>query len=229
MTLAEKLRQVQERIEAARQRAGSDHPVEIVAVTKTHPAARIVDIYQAGLRAIGENRVQEAAEKFPLLPSLPGLRKRLVGHLQSNKINKALDLFDTLDALDTLRLAEKTAVRAQKRGRPLPVLLEVNTSGETTKYGFEPENIQDLLACCELEGLAVQGLMTLGPFTPEKALVCRAFRRLFRLRETLNGQLPARRQLEVLSMGMSSDFELAVEEGSTMVRLGTVLFGPRRY
>jgi hypothetical protein len=195
VSLAANLKSVQERIQAALKRSGRSQPVTIVAITKTHPPDVISAAYEAGLTHIGENRVQEAATKFPELPLLPQLTRHMVGHLQTNKVNKALALFDTLDAVDSLRLAQKIGRRALQLGREVPVLLEVNTSGEETKFGFKPEAIDGMLACIDVPGIRVEGLMTIGPLTPDLAAVRRAFVRLRRLQTELNRQLPARRTL----------------------------------
>jgi len=221
---------IKERIANAQLRSGNKSPVKIVAITKTHPASIIKDIKEAGISTIGENRIQEAEEKFlEVAEILPTITKRLVGHLQSNKINKALNIFDTIDSVDSLKLANKIAIKAADKNRVVPVLLEVNTSGENTKFGFAPEAIDNILACCEINGIAVEGLMTIGPLTSDRLKIRNAFIQLRNLYQTLNLQLPLEiPKLTELSMGMSGDFEIAVEEGATMVRLGTVLFGARK-
>ncbi len=214
---------------AALDRAGVHRTVTIVAVTKTHPFETILKAYQAGLTHIGENRVQEAQKKFSAGPKPPGVAYHMIGHLQSNKVKTALELFDTVDAVDSLKLAAKISHRAQKTGRTVNVLLEVNTSGEATKFGFSPKATESLLACLELPGISVKGLMTIGPLTDDRKRIRESFVQLRRLQENLNDQRPTSvPPLVDLSMGMSGDYEIAVEEGSTMVRLGTVLFGPRR-
>lgn len=228
-TIAERLSQVRDNIAAAQAYSGARHKVTIVAVTKTHDPEAIINIYNAGNTVIGENRVQEAADKFPRLPHLPGLVKRMVGHLQSNKVNRALEIFDTIDAVDSVKLADKIASRSRRLGTDTPVLLEINTSGEQSKFGFNPEDDQALLACCSLAGIAVNGLMTVGPLGADPPEIRSAFALLRRIKEDLNQQLRAESSIiKVLSMGMSSDYQIAVEEGSTMVRLGTTLFGPRK-
>lgn len=223
------MQKVKERIAEARSQAGLSQAVEIVAVTKTHPPELIVEAYQAGMQVIGENRIQEAVAKFAQLPPLEKLQRRMIGHLQPNKINHALNNFDTIDSVDSQRLAGKLDRKAQTRQIKLPVLLEVNTSGEAAKYGFHPDDISAMVDCCHLEGLAVAGLMTIGPLTRDENKMRRAFTLLRNLKDDINRQLEADHPaLKTLSMGMSGDFPLAVAEGSTMVRLGTVLFGPRR-
>lgn len=227
MSLLENLEQIKERIARAQLRSGNNDAVEIIAITKTHPAEVFEHVYEAGLVTIGENRVQEADIKFGQAEQiLPNLTKRLVGHLQSNKINKALQLFDTIDSVDSVKLAQKIADRAE--GKNIPVLLEVNTSGESTKYGFDPMNIDDMLQCLEIEGLNVNGLMTIGPLTSDEKAIRKAFITLRELLNDINKQSSSNKKLTELSMGMSGDFEVAVEECATMIRLGTILFGPRR-
>ncbi|MFC1550810.1 YggS family pyridoxal phosphate-dependent enzyme [Candidatus Neomarinimicrobiota bacterium] len=229
VNLVENVKLTNERIASALTRSRSDQLVKIIAVTKTHPAVTIVDVYKAGLFNIGENRIQEAEKKFSELPSLQGLQKRMIGHLQSNKVNKAIELFDKIDSVDSIKLANKISNAALAINKKSDVLLEVNTSGEKTKFGFNPEDIEELLTCIELPGLKVQGLMTIGPLTQDTQQVRKAFVQLRELFDLLNNQRSKNMDLLTeLSMGMSGDFELAIEEGSTMVRLGTVLFGPRK-
>lgn len=223
------LDQVRENIENARVRAGFDSKslVEIIAVTKTFPANAIISAYNAGIFSIGENKVQEAVEKFPHLPILPKLTRRFIGHLQSNKVRTAINVFDAIDAIDTLKLGRKVSRFGVDRGKPIPVLLQVNTSGDPKKYGFDPIEIDEMLALVEEPGLRIEGLFTLGRFTEDKVVIRKTFRDLRKLKESLNEQISPDRQLFHLSMGMTSDYEIAVEEGATMVRLGTVLFGKR--
>ena len=229
MSLSGNLIEIREKIIKAQRRGGFNHPVLIVAATKTNPPQFIEQAYTSGLRSIGENRVQEAEEKFSLLPNLPGLEKRMIGHLQSNKINKAISLFDSIDSINSLSLAEKLNVRANSRGKTVSILLEINTSGEETKSGFDPQNDEEMLACFELSNIKIKGLMTVGPFVEDQKEKRQAFSLLRKLKEGANSQIPnGYPKMKELSMGMSGDFEIATEEGGTMVRLGTALFGPRR-
>ncbi|MFQ6603942.1 MAG: YggS family pyridoxal phosphate-dependent enzyme [Fidelibacterota bacterium] len=226
--LTERLARIQATIATAQRRSGHTNPVEIIAVTKTHSAATIEDIYRAGLRTIGENRVQEAARKFSLLPALPGLIRRMIGHLQTNKINKSLSLFDTIDSIDSVALFRAIESRLPEDRPPMDVLLEVNTSGEAAKHGFDSSAEEDMLSCLTSDRLSVKGLMTVGPLTDDATKIRAAFCSLYTLREKLNTHLPPEKKLTELSMGMSNDYEIAVEEGATMIRLGTLLFGPRK-
>ena len=229
MNLKDNVERVKERIAEAQQRSGNKTPVKIVAITKTHPASVISDVRDVGLDTIGENRIQEAEEKFPDVAAvLPNITKRLVGHLQSNKINKALNLFDTIDSVDSLRLASKIGTKATSLNRVIPILLEVNTSDEDAKFGFNPNNIDEILACFDIGGIEMQGLMTVGPLTSDINRIREAFITLRKLKESIKNQLPNNiEKFTELSMGMSGDFGIAVEEGATMIRLGTVLFGRR--
>ena len=229
MNLKDNVERVKERITNAQQRSGNKAPVKIVAITKTHPASIISDVRNVGLDSIGENRIQEAEDKFlEVADILPSITKRLVGHLQSNKINKALKLFDTIDSVDSLKLASKIGNNANFLDRTIPILLEINTSGESAKFGFNPDNIDEILACFEIKGVALQGLMTIGPLTTDTSRIRDAFITLRELQNSIKKQLTKNvDQFTELSMGMSGDFEIAVEEGATMVRLGTVLFGHR--
>ena len=229
MNLKDNVESVKERIVSAQIRSGNKKPVKIVAITKTHPASIISDVRNVGLDTIGENRIQEAEEKFPEISEiLPNITKRLVGHLQSNKINKALDLFDTIDSVDSLKLASKLGHRAIALKRTIPILLEVNTSGEKAKFGFNPNNSDEMLACFDIPGIELHGLMTVGPLTSDRIKIREAFVSLRELYNSLKKQSTVNTEkFTELSMGMSGDFEIAVEEGATMVRLGTVLFGPR--
>ena len=229
MNLKDNVESVKERILNAQIRSGNKTPVKIIAITKTHPATIINEAIGAGLDEIGENRIQEAEEKFPqCAKGLQNITKRFVGHLQSNKINKAVNLFDTIDSVDSLSLAKKIGNKAVLQKRIIPILLEVNTSGESAKFGFHPNNIDEMLACFDMRGIELQGLMTVGPLTSEDNEIREAFITLRELRKSIKSQQAQKGpKFTELSMGMSGDFEIAVEEGATMVRLGTVLFGQR--
>ena len=180
-----------------------------------------------GIVDIGENRVQEAAKKFTAIGPETTYTKRMIGHLQTNKINKALRIFDTIDSVDSLRIAKQLVKKSKHNKKPLFVLLEINTSGDETKFGFDPNNDQDLLETIALDKIIVSGLMTIGPTSQEKDKTRKAFARLRKIKENINRQVVRDKKLTVLSMGMSNDFELGIYQGSTMVRLGTALFGPR--
>jgi len=224
--IADNLRSVRERVASACQRAGrSPDEVTIVAVSKTFPPALVVEACRAGLTDAGENRVQEAATKIPAVEAL-GSRPRwhLVGHLQTNKVKTALGLFDIIHSVDSLHLAESISRQASslpiRQAGPLPVLLEVNVAGEASKFGLRTEETGAALEqIARLPGLAVQGLMTVAPLVDDPEEVRPVFRKLRRLRDALG--------LRDLSMGMTDDFEVAIEEGATIVRIGRAIFGPR--
>ena len=220
---------VRERIENALQhrKHKTISPIEIIAITKGFPPTFIIDAATLGLNSIGENRVQEAEEKFPNLPDLLTIKRRLVGHLQSNKARRAVELFDTIDSVDSARLAKKLSAIGVGRGVPVEILLQVNVGRDPNKSGFNPARTDELLESVELDGLNVLGLMTIGVFTTDEQSKRETFRALRNLRDLLNSKLSQGLQLKELSMGMSSDYEIAVEEGATMVRIGTALFGPR--
>jgi pyridoxal phosphate enzyme (YggS family) len=217
--VAENLQAVRERVAAACQRAGrSPDDIAVVAVSKTFPATLVAEACRAGLTDIGENRVQEAAGKIPQVEAL-GSRPRwhLVGHLQTNKVKTALGLFDIIHSVDSLRLAEAISRQVET---PAPVLLEVNVGGEAGKFGFTPgEAGRAVEQMARLPGLSVQGLMTVAPLSADPEEVRPVFRELRHLRDALG--------LRHLSMGMTDDFEVAIEEGATMVRIGRAIFGPR--
>ncbi len=219
MSIAERLAVVRERIEAACCRAGrSPDEVTLVGITKSFPPDAVAEAVAAGLEDAGENRVQEAAAKIEALAGR-GVRPRwhLVGHLQTNKAKTALDLFAIIQSVDSLRLAQELNRRAS---RPVAVLLEVNVAQEASKFGFTPGELPTALsAISSLPHLDVRGLMTVAPVAGDAEAVRPIFRRLHELRDAAG--------LRELSMGMTDDFEAAIEEGATMVRVGRAIFGPR--
>jgi PLP dependent protein len=231
MSIAQNLAQVRERIAVAAGRAGRrPEDVALMAVSKTFPAERIRETYDAGLRLFGENRVQEFAGKTDSLRDLHNAEWHLIGHLQTNKAGKAVELFAAVDSVDSLRLAQKLNASAQQLGKKLEVLIEINVGGEAAKSGVAPDSreLEELLlAARELEHLEFRGLMTVPPFTDDPQQARPYFQKLHELRD----QIAARRlpavDMNALSMGMSHDFEVAIEEGSTCVRVGTAIFGKR--
>jgi hypothetical protein len=232
MTIASNLAEIRQRIAQAAARARREPAsVSLMAVSKTHPASAILQALAAGQTLFGENRVQEFASKHDdLLAASASGSFHLIGHLQSNKAAKAAELFDAVDSVDSLRLAERLNEAAARLGRHLSVLIEINVGGEAAKSGLAPDSAE-LFALLDahprLASLTIRGCMTVPPFTedPEGARAC--FRRLRELRDQLRSRsgLP----LPELSMGMSHDFEVAIEEGSTCVRVGTAIFGSRTY
>jgi PLP dependent protein len=201
-----------------------------MAVSKTFPPERIREAYQAGLRLFGENRVQELVGKWPALQDLPGAEWHMIGHLQSNKASKAAELFAAVDSLDSLRLAEKLNLSARLLARKLPVLIEIKLGEEAAKSGLAAESpaLQELLEKAgELDHLEFRGLMAIPPFTEDPERARFFFRQLRALRDQIALRALPSVGMHVLSMGMSHDFEIAIEEGSTCVRIGTAIFGER--
>ena len=226
MSLKDTIKSIRSKIESAQKRGGFSHPVQLIAVTKTHPFSLIKECSDAGITAIGENRIQEASKKFASFDSMPDLSRRFIGHLQSNKVNKCLELFDTIDSVDSVKLLKRISNIALQQERTIHVLLEINTSGETQKHGFLPDQLDEISECLNLPSINIEGLMTVGPLTVDKEKIRDSFKQLRALRKKINQSVIQSDMLE-LSMGMSGDFEIAVEEGSTMIRLGTALFGKR--
>ncbi|MBU1692875.1 MAG: YggS family pyridoxal phosphate-dependent enzyme [Verrucomicrobia bacterium] len=222
---AERLRVVTERIEAACARAGRDRAgVQLVAVSKTHGPDRIREAAECGLTVFGESKVQEAQVKIPQCPG--NLSWHFVGHLQRNKTAVAAQLFDCIHSVDSARLLETVDRASAEAGKVMPVLLEVNVSGERSKYGMPPEEVPGVLALANgLDHVEVRGLMTMPPFTEDPAEAQPWFRQLREWRDRWRGETGF--ALDELSMGMTHDLEVAVEEGATWVRVGTALFGER--
>jgi len=231
MNIASNLPAIHERIALAAKRAGrSPDDVALMAVTKTFPPERIIEAYDAGQRLFGENRVQEFAEKVGSLSNLRDAAFHMIGHLQSNKAAKAAEIFHAVDSLDSVKLAERLNASAEKLGKTLDVLIEVNVGDEAAKSGIAPDSgeLEDILsAASELRSLRFRGLMTVPPFTEDPEGARPYFRQLRELRDRLAARKVPSVSLDVLSMGMSHDFEVAIEEGSTCVRLGTAIFGTR--
>jgi PLP dependent protein len=224
--LRARVAEVRERIEAARARAGGTDEVTLVAVTKTHPAALVRAAIAAGVADVGENRVQEMDEKVAEI-GRQSVRWHLIGHLQRNKAARAVAIADLVHSLDSVRLAEALSAEAVKAGVVVRALVQVNTSGEESKFGLAPDEAVDAIGrMAGLPGLRLEGLMTMAPFTDDQAVIRRTFAGARALRDDAARQVPAFAGRH-LSMGMSNDFEAAVEEGSTLVRVGSTLFGER--
>lgn len=230
-SLRANLSRVSERIAEACVRSGRNPAeVDIVAVTKTHPVATVLQAIEAGINNIGENRVQETEVKFAEIAGMDEFDSKpnwhLVGHLQRNKARKAVEMFSMIHSLDSVRLAEEIEKRSAAIEKYTPCLIEVNTSGEDSKYGATPEGLAEMVAgVMRFEHVKLVGLMTIGPLTTDQDKIRRSFAQLRELRDRAENVFGC--YLPHLSMGMSDDFEIAVEEGATMVRLGRVLFGPR--
>jgi pyridoxal phosphate enzyme (YggS family) len=224
--IADNLAAVTERIAAAAARAGRDAAdVMLVAVAKTRPAADVRAAVAAGVRVVGENRIQEAEPKLAEMADVDCVW-HMVGHLQRNKAGKAVRLFDMIESLDSRRLADALDRHGEAEGKRVPVLIEVNTSGEDTKFGVAPEEAEDFAGyVAGRRNLSLEGLMTVGPLGAGPGATAEAFRTLRRVFEQLAAS--AGPSFRYLSMGMTDDFELAIEEGSNVVRVGRAIFGER--
>ena len=231
MSIADNIARVKQRIFQAAARAGRNPDlVTLMAVSKVVEPERIHQAYEAGIRVLGENRVQEFADKASAVQDLTQAEWHLIGHLQSNKANKAAGLFHAIDSVDSLRLAQKLDQAAHQAGKILPILIEINVGGEENKSGIAPgsQELEELLnAASSLQSVQVQGLMTIPPYTEDPGGARPYFRKLRDLRDQIASRKLPRIRMEVLSMGMSHDFEIAIEEGSTCVRVGTAIFGER--
>jgi pyridoxal phosphate enzyme (YggS family) len=232
MSIAENIAHVRERIEAAVRRASRPSgEIKLIAVTKMVGPETIRLAYDAGVRIFGENRVQEFAAKKDAVGDLDGAQWHMIGHLQTNKAAKALELFSAIDSVDSLRLAEKLNSAALQLGRIVPVLIEINIAGEVAKSGVAPDSaeLDELLkAAPELPQIRIRGLMTVPPYSEDVERSRPYFREMRSLRADIaGGKFPAV-DMGILSMGMSHDFEIAIEEGATCVRIGTAIFGERR-
>ena len=227
MSIQKNIRSIRTRIAAALERSGrSGEQVTLVAVTKTVEVASIQEALAAGLTHLGENKVQDAEPKIAALRAQPGLTWHMIGHLQSNKVKTAVALFQLIHSVDSLRLAQEISRRAAQQQKVMDVLFEVNVSGETSKYGLPVDDLFPVISeAARLKGLAVKGLMTMAPFIADPEEARPYFRQLreafLALRDKGVGQM------EYLSMGMTNDFEVALEEGANIVRIGTAIFGAR--
>jgi len=231
MSIAENVAGITKRVDLSAQRSNRDPQiVTLMAVTKTISADRIREAYDAGIRVFGENRVQEFADKVDALRNLPEAEWHLIGHLQSNKSAKATELFAHVNSLDSIRLAEKLNTAASQLSKKLSVLVEINIGGEQAKSGIAPDSpeLERLLRIApELSSLEFRGLMTVPPYNDDPEQSRPYFRRMRALFERVKSRNLQAIRMDVLSMGMSQDFEVAIEEGSTCVRIGTAIFGER--
>ena len=225
MDLADNLNLIQQRIRAACDRVDRvPNSITLLAVAKTQPPEVVKAAADRGLLLFGENKVQEAKAKIPLCPGK--LRWHFIGHLQSNKCRDAVELFEMIQSVDSLALAQEIARRAEAAAKTMPVLLEVNVAGEASKFGYQPKRLlEELKELNALRRIEIHGLMTVPPWTDEPEKIRPHFRRLRELKAGCEQILGV--PLPHLSMGMSGDFEVAIEEGATMVRIGTALFGAR--
>lgn len=225
-TVRERAQSVLERIARAAARSGrSPESVRLVAVSKTQPVERIAEAYEAGLTVFGENYVQEAEGK---IGSFPGAEWHFIGKLQGNKVRKAVSLFGWIQTVDSQRLLAEISRRCMEIGKTIPVLIEVNIAGEESKAGIAPDGLPSLLAsAAELPGIRVRGLMAIPPVTDDPEKSRPGFALLRELLDRHATSVGTMEKMNELSMGMSNDFEAAIEEGATMVRIGTAVFGSR--
>ncbi len=228
--LKKNLDSIKFRIDKAAQKVGkSIDDIILVGVSKTQPIEKIERVYEYGLRCFGENKVQEAIEKMDKLAPLD-IKWHFIGHLQTNKINKVLGKFELIHSVDSLHLAEELNKKSLKRELVTNILIEVNTSGEESKFGFEPETLIDVFADFEkFKNLKILGLMTVALYSDNESEVRKCFITLRELFENLKKYNSDNIEMKYLSMGMSHDFEIAIEEGANIVRIGTAIFGERVY
>ncbi|MCC4382470.1 YggS family pyridoxal phosphate-dependent enzyme [Limosilactobacillus reuteri] len=230
MTIVDKAKDVQEKIIAACQRSGRDpQDVQLLPVSKNHPAADIAELYKTGWNSFGENYVQELDKKHDELPA--DINWYMIGHLQRNKVKYIADYVTMIQSVDSLKLMKTIEKEGRKHNRIIPILIEVNVGEEESKFGVKP-TLQDCMELAEtslqLPHVKLRGLMTSAPYYDDPEKTRPIFRRLRELRDEMNRQND-QLKLDVLSMGMTHDYEIAVEEGSTCVRVGTAIFGPRDY
>lgn len=227
MAIEDNINSVKQRLENACHKVGRDaNEVILVAVSKTIPSAKIKNAVEYGIAHIGENRVQEAEHKFEQLGKIAVWH--LVGHLQTNKVKKALQIFDFIHSVDSFHLAQEISKHALQLERTVECLVEVNTSGEASKYGIQPDDTLDLIRKISLlPAIQIKGLMTIGAFLPDPEDVRACFKLLRELRDTVQSYKLQNVEMKYLSMGMTNDFEVAIEEGANMVRVGRAIFGER--
>lgn len=227
--VTENLKSIEARIQAACDRAGRDRSeVTLICVTKTKPIDMLQEAYDDGQRNFGENKVQEIDKKFPQLPS--DIHWHMIGHLQRNKVKYLMDKVVMIHSVDNVALAKTISKEAVKAGREMPVLIEVNAAGEESKFGVSYDEAEPLIReICTLPGIKVSGLMTIAPYTDDPETNRPYFRKLKQLSVDIAGKSIDNVSMDVLSMGMTGDFEVAIEEGATMVRVGTGIFGERHY
>lgn len=226
MSFSENLDLIRQRIRAACERANrNEKSVLLLAVSKTHPPEIIQEAANCGQVLFGENKIQEAKAKIPVCPGKA--RWHFIGHLQSNKVRDAVELFEMIQSVDSLNLANEISKRCEQAGKTMPILLEINVAGEASKFGYRPaQMLEELKELNSLPRILIQGLMAVPPFATDPEKSRPHFRRLRELKSECEKILSV--PLPHLSMGMSGDFEIAIEEGATMVRIGTALFGARK-
>lgn len=227
--LKENLAEVQSRVEQACKRAGRDvAEVTLIAVSKTKPVTDLQEIYNAGVRDFGENKVQEMCDKMEKMPK--DINWHMIGHLQRNKVKYIVGNVALIHSVDSYRLAEEINIQAKKKGLVVPILVEVNIADETTKFGVSKEDAMELVRqIASLDALSIKGLMTIAPYVVDPEKNRAYFRKIKELSVDIDNQNIDNVSMDILSMGMTGDFEVAIEEGATMVRVGTGIFGKRDY
>ncbi len=227
--IARNIEEIREQMANAATRCGRRiDTISLLAVSKTFPKELVAAAAAAGIRMFGENRVQEAETKIPLLSDMPDLQWHLIGHLQTNKTKRAVELFDVIHSVDSVKLAARLDQFSQEAGKILSVLIQVDLGGEETKFGADPERIREIVsAVSDCRSLRLDGLMTIPPFFEDPNRVRPYFAKLREIRDALDAEQPGCLGLNHLSMGMSHDFEQAIEEGATILRIGTAIFGMR--
>lgn len=227
--LKENLAEVQSRVEQACKRAGREvTEVTLIAVSKTKPVTDLQEIYNAGVRDFGENKVQEMCDKMEKMPK--DIQWHMIGHLQRNKVKYIVGNVALIHSVDSYRLAEEINIQAKKKGIVVPILVEVNIADETTKFGVSKEDAMELVRqIASLDALSIKGLMTIAPYVVDPEENRAYFRKIKELSVDIDNQNIDNVSMDILSMGMTGDFEVAIEEGATMVRVGTGIFGKRDY
>lgn len=225
--ISDNLSEVRRRIEAACRRSGRDvSEVTLIAVSKTKPLEDLMEAYQAGARDFGENKVQEILDKAPAMPE--DARFHMIGHLQRNKVKQVLPYAVLIHSVDSVRLAEQIEQEAAKENRSVDILLEVNVAGEESKFGFAPGEVMDAIdRICAFSHIHIRGLMTIAPFVDDPEENRPIFKKLYQLSVDIKKKNIDNVTMSVLSMGMTGDYQVAVEEGATMIRVGTGIFGAR--
>ena len=227
--LQENLKQVQKNIEEACKKAGRDpKEVTLIAVSKTKPVETLKEAYDLGVRVFGENKVQELDKKIDSLPD--DISWHMIGHLQRNKVKYIAGRVDLIHSVDSYRLAEEINIQAKKRGIVIPILIEVNVAGEDSKFGVSPDETLELIKeISELDGVSIKGLMTIAPYVVDSEENREIFHKIKDLSIDISAQNIDNVSMDILSMGMTGDYMVAIEEGATMVRVGTGIFGERNY
>ncbi|MBR1572631.1 MAG: YggS family pyridoxal phosphate-dependent enzyme [Lachnospiraceae bacterium] len=227
--LQDNLQEIEKRVQAACDRAGrSRDEVTLIAVSKTKPITDLTEIYNAGVRDFGENKVQELTDKIEKMPK--DIKWHMIGHLQRNKVKYIVDKVELIHSVDSFRLAEEINIQAKKKGIVVPILVEVNIAEEESKFGVSKEDAMELVKqIATLDGLTVKGLMSIAPYVVDSEENRPYFHKIKDLSVDISNENIDNVSMDILSMGMSGDFEVAIEEGATMVRVGTGIFGERNY